>query len=372
MNIAMFTDSYLPNTDGVVSSILSYKKGLEAEGHRMFVFAPDSEMAKKEPGVYRFAAVPFPPYPEYRAAILPYVSSKIAKKNGISLIHCKGMATMGLSAVAFSARTGLPAMASLETMIPNGTHYIVGGHKTAESLGRKIGWAYLRWFYRRFKLVTAPSRHTQKMLSENKIESVVLPSPIDTDRFVSNKKGAAVKKALSLSGKRVIASVGRVVQEKNYSFLVKTAAHMPDDAVFMIVGKGPYLDALKQEAWKAGVSGKFAFTGFVPDEALVDYYNAADAFVFPSKFETQGLTQLEAMSCGKATVVLEDTPMEEAIEKGKNGFAFPEDEKACAEIILKCLEKKDALAEGARKTALEYSIPECTKRLLGCYKRLLE
>lgn len=371
MNIAMFTDSYLPNTDGVVSSILAYKKGLEAEGHRMFVFAPDSEMAKKEPGVYRFAAVPFPPYPEYRAAILPYVSSKVAKKNDLSVIHCKAMATMGLSAIAFSARTKLPAMASLETMIPEGAHYIIKG-KSAESIGRKIGWAYLRWFYHRFKLVTAPSKHTQAMLSENKIESEVLPSPIDTDRFIPNKKGAAVKKTLGISGKKVVASVGRVVQEKNYSFLLRVARHMPDDTVFMVVGKGPYLDALKQEAWKAGVSGKFVFTGFVPDETLVDHYNAADVFVFPSKFETQGLTQLEAMSCGKPAVVLEDTPMEEVIAEGKNGFTFSEDEKACAETILKCLEKKDALSEGARKTALEHSIPECTKRLLGCYRQLLE
>ncbi|MFA6489882.1 MAG: glycosyltransferase [Candidatus Micrarchaeia archaeon] len=371
MNIAMFTDSYLPNTDGVVSSILAYKKGLEAKGHRMLVFAPDAAMAKKEPGVHRFAAVPFPPYPEYRAAILPYVSSKIAKTNDISLIHCKAMMTMGLSAVTFAARTKLPAMASLETMIPEGTHYIIK-HKSAESIGRKIGWAYLKWFYGRFRLVTSPSKHTQAMLAENKIESIVLPSPIDTDRFVHNSHGAKVKKTLGMAGKKVIASVGRVVQEKNYSFLVKTAAHMPNDSVFMIVGKGPYLDALKQEAWKAGVSGKFVFTGFVPEETLVDYYNAADAFVFPSKFETQGLTHLEAMGCGKPAVVLKDTPMEEVIVEGKNGFSFSEDEKSCAEALLKCVEKKDSMADAARKTALEHSIPSCTEKLLGCYKRLLE
>ena len=371
MNIAMFTDSYLPNTDGVVSSILSYKKGLESSGHRMFVFAPDSQMAKKEPGVYRFAAVPFPPYPEYRAAILPYVSSKVAKSNDLTLIHCKAMMTMGLSAVAFKARTKLPAMASLETMIPEGTHYIIK-HKSAESIGRKIGWAYLKWFYGRFKLVTAPSKHAQAMLAENNIDAEVLPSPIDTDRFVPNSHGAKVKKALGLAGKNVVASVGRVVQEKNYSFLLKVAAHMPDDTVFMIVGKGPYLDALKQEAWKAGVSGKFVFTGFVPDGVLVDHYNAADAFVFPSKFETQGLTHLEAMSCGKPAAVLKDTPMEEVISEGKNGFSFPEDEKACAEALLKCIEKKGSLSDGARKTALAHSIPACTEKLLGCYKRLLE
>jgi glycosyltransferase involved in cell wall biosynthesis len=256
-------------------------------------------------------------------------------------------------------------------MIPEGTHYIVP-HKAAESIGRKIGWAYLRWFYRHFKLVTAPSKHVQALLAENKIESEVLPSPVDTERFAPSQNGEKIRKTLGLSGKRVVISVGRIVQEKNYSFLVKVAPHLPDDFVFLIVGRGPYLDQLRQEAWKAEVSSKFLFAGFVQDELLPDYYNAADAFVFPSKFETQGLTHLEAMSCGKPAAVLKGTPMEEVIEEGKNGFAFPEDEKACAEKLEECVSKKDGMGKHARKTAMRYSIPECTKRLLACYQRLLE
>ena len=71
MNIALFTDSYLPTRDGVVSSILAYRQGLEAAGHRMLIFAPELDGAKKEAGVFRYASVKFPPYPEYRAAIFP-------------------------------------------------------------------------------------------------------------------------------------------------------------------------------------------------------------------------------------------------------------------------------------------------------------
>jgi len=372
MNIAMFTDSYLPNTDGVVSSILAYKKGLEERRHKMVVFAPDAQMAKKEPGVYRYTAVQFPPYPEYRAAIFPYVSTDIAKKNELTLIHCKAMVSMGLSAISLSSRAKLPSMASLETMIPDGAHYIIP-HKAAEKLGRRIGWAYLRWFYKHFRIVTAPSRHTQERLAENRIESQVLPSPIDTDRFCPNKKGEALKKRLGLSGKKIVASVGRVVKEKNYSFLLSVAKEMEDDSVcFLIVGKGPYLDELKQEAWKKGISSKFHFAGFVPGSELVSYYNSADAFVFPSAFETQGLTHLEAMACGKAACVLAGTPMQEVVREGKNGFSFPLDEKVCAQKLLECIEKKGQMAAEARKTALKFSIPNCTDSLLETYRQLLE
>lgn len=373
MNVAMFTDSYLPNCDGVVSSILSYRRALEEEGHRMFVFAPDADMAKKEHGVYRFAAVRFPPYPEYRAAIFPFVSPEIARKNGIGLVHCKAMVNMGIAAISFASRCKLPAMASLETLIPEGSHYIIP-LEGARKIGRKIGWAYLKWFYKHFRLVSAPSRHAQSLLAQNGIESVVLPSPVDTDRFRPEAAdGAKVRKEMGLASKRVIATVGRVVKEKNYSFLVKVAKKMREpDAVFLIVGKGPYLDELRKEAFAAGVSNRFVFAGFVPPERLVDYYNAADAFVFPSRFETQGLTLLEALSCGKPSCVIGDSPMEEVVAEGKNGFVFGDDEGECAEKLSACLQKGAKMAGAARKSALEYSVPKCTKRLLGAYGSLLE
>ena len=171
----------------------------------------------------------------------------------------------------------------------------------------------------------------------------------------------------------MVAYVGRVVREKNYSFLLSVAKEMKGDSVrFLIVGKGPYLDELKQQAWKMGVSGKFHFAGFVPDGELADYYNAADAFVFPSQFETQGLTHLEAMACGKPACVLSGTPMQEVISEGKNGFCFSQDEKECAEKLLACIERGERMAQAARKTALSFSIPACTGRLLHTYARLLE
>ncbi len=372
MNIALFTDSYLPNTDGVVSSILAYKGGLEKAGHKMCVFAPDADMAKKEHGVYRYAAVKFPPYPEYRAAIFPYVPTDLAKKNGFSLVHSKAMVTMGLAAISFSSRAKLPSIGSLETLIPEGAHYLIP-HAAAQKVGRKIGWAYLRWFYSHFDIVTAPSRHAQGMLAENRIESIVLPSPVDTDKFKPGSGGGMVRRQLGFGKKRVIASVGRVVKEKNYSFLVKVAKEMRgDNFVFLIVGRGPYLDELRQEAWKAGVAGKFHFAGFVPNELLADYYNAADAFFFPSRFETQGLTLLEAFACGKPGCVLEGTPMEEIVKEGKNGCLFSEDEKEAAEKLQKCLQHSKKMSGAARKTAMAYSVPACTKKLLSLYSRLLK
>ena len=372
MRIAMFTDSYLPTHDGVVSSILNYQAGLKRKGHRMLVFAPHQPHAKPDRDVFRYPAVAFPPYPEYKAAIMPVMHPAAVKKSSAQLVHSKAMVNMGLAAISYSKMKKIPAMASLETMIPDGVHYVLPV-KELHGFGKALGWAYLRWFYSNFSCVTAPSFHAKGLMEENRITAEVLASPIDTEKFRPNRRGEMLKRRIGLPGKKIILSVGRVVKEKNYSFLIRAAKKMRDkDVVFLVAGKGPYLDALMREVLFAGVSHSFYFAGFVPDDALVDYYNAADCFAFPSQFETQGLTHLEAMACGKPACVLDNTPMSEIIEEGKNGYVFSDDEDEAAEKLEDCIGNSKSMAGAARRTAERYSIPVCTDALLKCYRRLLE
>jgi len=377
MKAALFTDSYLPNTDGVVSSILAYRRGLGAAGHKWAIFAPDAPGYADAPGdeVLRFSAVKFPPYPEYRAVLFPYsISAKTAQKHKIELVHSKAMMTMGVAAYSFARRAHLPCMASVETMIPDGVHYI-SKDANIQAFGKKFAWSYLKWLYSHFDLVTAPSEHTKARLARHGIEAEVLPSPVDTGRFKPNAaSGAKVRREIGAGKQKIILSVGRVVREKNYDFILRTAKVMRgDDVKFVVVGRGPYLERLKQEAARLGVAHMFHFAGFIlTKEKLIDYYNAADAFVFASRFETQGLTLLEAFACGKPAAVLEGTAMEEMLASGKNGYLFSEDEKECAEKLEKCIRGGKKLADGARKTALLYSVPKCTGRLVGLYSRLLK
>ncbi|VVC01369.1 D-inositol-3-phosphate glycosyltransferase [uncultured archaeon] len=374
MKIAMFTDSYLPNTDGVVSSILAFKQGLEKRGHTMYVFAPDADGQAKDPKVFRYHSVKFPPYPQYRAAVFPYVPADVAKKTGVQVVHSKAMVNMGLSAMNFASRASLPSVASLETMIPDGVHYIIK-HRGAQQAGKKLAWGYLKWFYSNFDLVTAPSHHTQILMAENGIESIVLPSPVDTNFFKPNGRGEKMKRELGISGKKVVLAVGRIVEEKNYSLIVKAAAAMRDPGtVFLIVGRGPYLERLKGEIAAAGLQEKVKVAGFVSGrEKLVDIYNAADVFAFASPFETQGLVQLEAMACGTPACILKDTAPAEAIDEGRNGFTFSDDPKDCAEKLQDCIEKKKKFSLAARKTVIgKYSVGALSGKLAHEYEKLIE
>lgn len=373
MKIAMFSDSYLPNIDGVVSTIIAYKGGIEKKGHSYCIFAPDADGQKAEKGVYRFKAIKFPPYPQYRAAIFPYIGADVAKKTGVQLVHSKAMVNMGLAAVSFASRAHLPSMASLETMMPDCVHYLTQ-NKRAQEAGRKITWGYLKWLYSHFEIVTAPSRHTQSQMAENNIESEVLPSPLDTNFFRPNRNGEKLKRELGLSGKKIVLAVGRMVQEKNYSLILNAAKKMRDPSVaFLLVGKGPHLPELKKEVDRLGLQKRVRFVdSSLERKKLVDYYNAGDTFVFASQFETQGLVQLEAMSCGTPACILQDTAPAEVIEEGKSGFLFSSDPSDCAEKLAECIERKRELSPKARKAALKYSIPVLTDRLLEKYRRLLE
>jgi glycosyltransferase involved in cell wall biosynthesis len=78
------------------------------------------------------------------------------------------------------------------------------------------------------------------------------------------------------------------------------------------------------------------------------------------------------MACGKPAAVLEGTPMQEVIKEGKNGYTFPSDPKICAEKLYACIEKKEKLSSYARKTALSFSIPVCTQKLIKIYESVLD
>ena len=146
MKAALFTDTYLPNTDGVVSSILTLRRGLRAAGHEWVIFAPDSPGYADPPGdpVHRFRAFNFPPYPDYRAAIFPIlVPASLAKKEKLELVHSKAMTSMAIAAYMFARRARIPCVGTVETMIPDGMYYLSKDLRV-QGMARNFTWGYMK------------------------------------------------------------------------------------------------------------------------------------------------------------------------------------------------------------------------------------
>jgi 1,2-diacylglycerol 3-alpha-glucosyltransferase len=379
MKIAYYTETYLPNRDGVVTSILTFKNALEDMGHEVYVFAAGDRKAKREnkdKNVFYYTSTSFRPYPMYRIALFPFRSQKKVKELGINLIHSHGMATMGLAAVEASKTNKLPLVSTFHTLVTQATHYISNA-KVVKGMMEKFTWKYLEWYYKQCNAVVTPSVVIKEMLEERGLTGIyVIPTGIDVKRFNTDNDGSSVRREWGMEKNKVILNVGRLVLEKNLDVLIKSSLIVLEefpDARFTIVGEGPALGYYKKLVGKTGVGKWFHFVNeVVPANKMPLVYAASDVFVIPSKFETQGIVVQEAMASGKPVVGADYLALKEIIREGYNGYKFnADDPEECAEKIIKALKSGKEMESNARKSAEGFSIGNCTRKMVKLYERMV-
>ncbi len=348
MNIAFFTDSYLPNKDGVVVSISLLKEELEKLGHKVYVFAPSpdgKEMQTKD--VFYFTSTPFKPYPDYKFAFPNFLKLKsLFKEKNIDIVHNHGVALTAWAALAMAHAFSIPSIATFHTSIADATHYIAK-NKLIEKSAEKLAWAYLKFLYSKFDVVTAPTTYASNKLKAHGINAIVMPNGIKTDAF----KGKRECKEDSLL------HVGRVVKEKGFDVVFPYLKNIH----LYIAGKGPGIDYFKSKAKEFNVSHLVHFLGFVSDEELKRLYKTKTALIFTSKFDTQGLVVLEALASGMPVIALKGTAGEElatSVFWDRHSFmkAFEEAKKA---------DEKECI-----KKAKEYDIKRIAKRWIKLFNQL--
>ena len=379
MKIAYYTETYLPNKDGVVTSILTFKRALEDMGHEIYIFAAGDRKTKREnrdPKVFYYTSTPFKPYPMYRIALFPFTSQTKVKELGIQLIHSHGMATMGLAAVEAAKANNLPLISTFHTLVTQATHYI-SNSKVVKDMMERFAWRYLEWYYKQCDAVVTPSVVIKEMLEERGLTGIyVIPTGIDTKKFNPNNDGSFMKKEWGMEKDRVILNVGRLVLEKNLDVLIKSSLLVLEefsDARFVIVGEGPALGYYKKLVSKTGVGKWFYFINqAIPLDRMPLVYAAADVFVIPSKFETQGIVVQEAMAAGKPVVGADYLALKEIIREGYNGYKFnADDPEECAEKIIKALKKGGEMKDNARKSAEEFSDENCAMKMAKLYEKMV-
>lgn len=376
MKAAWFTDTWLPAMDGVVSSLLSFKEEIEKRGHKIYLFVPgENNIDDFDEGIFYYKASPFKKYPNYRMASIFSIfcprTKKIIRKIRPDIIHSHSPGVIGVHGVAASYKYGIPLIFTYHTFLEDSVYFASPSPLIQDIAGRLLR-AWLKWYFRRCNAIIAPSNAAKieiGRLAEKIIE--VVPTGINVDRF-SYGKGMVARKEMGLGNEKVVLHVGRIVKEKNLDLLVDAAPLLLNDvpdAIFIIVGEGPYAESLKHKVKEMKLNKKFIFTGFIEDEKLPDYYKCADIFAFPSKYETQGIVAIEAMAAGLPVVAARIRSLPEIIEDGKCGFLFnPDDAHDFAEKMTMSLRAKE-MPEKAKKFAMEYSIEKCTDKLLSLYER---
>ncbi len=379
MRIALFTDSYLPTVDGVVTSVLTTRRQLEADGHDVVVFAPEDprRRVKGEANTIFVRARELRHYPDYRFAMLPGHEVDQVKEMDIDVIHIHGVGTVGIKGLWASWQARIPSVQTFHTMIQDTLPFYSPFGINLHVLERGLR-LYLRVFLRKSKGVVVPSRAILDEILELSPEASiadVIPTGVDPERFSPSVSGRSVRTKWGLGGNDVILHVGRVAPEKNLATLIHAFPGIKEanpGAKLLVVGSGPYLEKFYDLVRHMDLVGDVIFTGFVPDADLPKYYAAADAFAIASKFETQGLVVLEALASGCPVAGANFRAIPEFVHQGENGFLFdPADVHGCTEAVLQCLEHRDALRSAARESAMPFSVARCTRRLENVYERLV-
>ncbi len=377
----MFTETWYPTRDGVVTSLSAFRRGLEALGHEVFIFAAGSRGARAantDAKVRLYSGPVFRAYPDYHIATDRGPARRLLRALEIDLVHTHGTAMMGLKAVRCARFGKLPLLLTYHTRVEDATGYITK-RPTREAALRRLIWQWHRWYFRQCDAIVSPTNAVRddilRQLRREMRRAFVIPTGVDTGRFLSGDREAARAK-YGLNGRKVVLTVGRVAWEKNVETLIAAAELLlkeREDLCFVVAGKGPALAHFKAEAERRGLAERLRFLGFVPDEDLPSLYQAADAFVLPSTFETQGIALLEAMAAGLPVAAADTGGPTHFVRTGENGFLFEgRKPSACADAVRSAIGAGAALRVKARETAGRYSLEQQTRALVEAYRAVLE
>ncbi|NOZ82137.1 MAG: glycosyltransferase [Candidatus Micrarchaeota archaeon] len=368
MKIAFFTDTYDPQVNGVVTSIKIFRKELEKLGHKVYIICPDGR-GKKEKNVIRLPSFKFKPYPEYRGGVpVPGLLAKIKKINP-DVIHVQSPASIGFTGMLIAKSLGIPLVMTYHTLLEEYFKYFLlslRGKKKIEKFSEKLMKKYTGFFYNRANVVIAPSTEVETLLRSCGVTSriEVIPTGID----FSPKK---------LKRKPLVVYAGRLGKEKNVDLILKafSIVERETQAELMVIGEGPERKNLENLAESLGLKN-VTFTGYLERNALREIFSAASVFVCASTTETQGLSVLEALSCGCPVVVPGALGLKDFVTHGTNGLFFkPGSRTDLARKIISLLTDsalRRKLSKGAAQTGKSFRASKCAKRLEAVYLSLVE
>ncbi len=375
MNIAIFSDTFFPQINGVCFSIKNLSLELMKRGHEIIVFAPspdnkDSKQAVEGIPTAYFSAFSLPSYKEYKIVLFAFQKAmKEAKEFRPDIVYCETPFMMGRLGYKIAEALGIACVGTYHTLIPDFLMYLPLPIIKNLSITKKIAWKITNNFYEKCAIVSTPSNAMKSELKKNGLRADIsaISNGVDLALFRQSSEGVAEfwkKNNIPQDAVKMV-FFGRISFEKNIGVLVKALKILNDKKkqlfALLLVGNGPAAESLKKLAESLGQRENIFFIGTLRDKGLVAAVNAADFSVTASTIETQGLSILEGMACGLPSVAADYLAIPEAVKDGYNGFLFrPFDEKDCAEKILTMAELEEGemkqFKENAKKTAAQHSM----------------
>lgn len=370
MRIALFTETYLPYINGVVTHVKALRDGLEKLGHEVLVVTANTETYRHfiKDGVLNCPAKTFKKI--YNYGLASPVSARrltLLKKFRPQVIHIHNEFGVGFSGTIMARQLKIPLVYSLHTMYDDYLYYIVP--KRLVPALKRFSHRYVKYLAKSAAALTGPSQKVQEFfdICGAKKSVSVVPNPVELDMFnpqsVDREKVDEIRKKYNVAEDEILASFcGRLGREKSVDVMLNNWAKTvkkEDKLKLLILGDGPCLDELKELARTLKIDDMVSFAGKVDHAELPSFYGACQLYITASLSDTNSISMKEAMATGLPVIHIHDPLNAGQVVDGVNGYIYRD-----ADEMYAILNKFKAMSLASRKE-LETSVINSVK-IFGC------
>jgi 1,2-diacylglycerol 3-alpha-glucosyltransferase len=386
MRIAIFSDTFYPQINGVSQFVLYKAKNLAKRGHTVQVFTATSpkiifDRQKHGFEIVNISSLPAPIYrgQGFRMAIPAGWAIKRLRKFKPDVIHAHTPFAIGIEAIFGARRLKIPLIGEHHTFYDHYLKHIMLDYGWA----KKMSWRITSAYFNKCDLVISPSQSLARSLTASGLKKPVkvIPNGVDTDLFIplgeSEKK--AIKHSYGIDDLSIV-YMGRVSYEKSIDVVISSFARFlkntnKKDTKLMIIGDGPDRKKLEELAKRLKIEKNVIWTGVLRDKELARATGCNDIFVTASKSENMPLSVLEAMAAGLPIIAVSENGLKEIIIDNQNGYLCQADnEEEISQKIKDLFEnskKREQFGESSRKFACVYSKDKITSLFEECYLEVI-
>ena len=345
MRIALFTETYLPHINGVVTHVKILRDGLLQQGHEVLVVTADYQTRHHyiKDGILHCPAIKSKRFYGYGVAS-PFSRRrlKLVQDFHPDIIHIHNEFGIGLSGIFAAKQLHVPLVYTLHTMYDDYLYYVAPRHLLRAA--KKVSHDYFRLLGNAATELTGPSPKCQEYFQQIGVKKDVnvIPNAVELDDFspdrISAENKAAFRRRYQIPDDVMIACfVGRLGHEKSVDVLLDYWARTitPEDKIMLcIIGGGPVQEELEQQAKDLGIGSMVVFTGAGPHDQMPPYYASCDVYVTASLSDTNSISMLEGMATGLPVLRRYDALNEnvDQVRDGVNGYIFNSPEEMAAEL----------------------------------------
>ena len=369
MRIAIITESFPPDVNGVAHCVVRVAENLVRKGHHPLVIAPESAHATTDSDrqfpyqVERVPSIPLPGYPTFRLGLPTPKTRRAITRHGTEVVHLASPVALGAWGAHVARALDLPMVAVYQTDLPN--------YARAYRLGKAteaFAWRWLRDIHNTAGRTLAPSSVTAAELATHEIERIRLwGRGVDTERFHPALRDEGLRAEIAPAGEVIVGYVGRLAVEKRVDLLISLAS-LPG-VKLAITGGGPMEDELRAALPTA------AFLGMRHGADLARIYASLDIFAHTGPFETFGQTVQEAAASGLPVVAPAAGGPVDLVADGVTGYLVtPGDPDALSQAVRELAADprlRARFGEAARRRVLGRTWSALTDELVGHYSAVI-